>query len=234
MDGFACVTKKENLTNFSDKTSSGEPLVFADTNSFPGYYSNVPGKQKQHQPKFAFLVTKKTDIYHEDNILRAASKISAKADYKFWANSALIQFQNKDFHSIRVSIDDMVKIPELINELSDEGIFFERNKKVQSFDSLIKIKKYLSLSKEADSIYSGLKSNMHYIEVPKYLDWIDFENMIISTKATKEFSNFDAAMVTLFRPTGDVTEFFRIYTDKFDLSELKKLRDVFLNKFERI
>lgn len=234
MNGFAYILKKEKLKIFSDDSNSLKDLVFTDTDSYPGYYSEIPGKSSSSKPRFAFLVVRKSDICQEDMFLRTSIEIKEKLKYNFVANYSTITFLNKHYSSIRIVIEDFSKIPLLIEEYNQKGIFFEKHKKVQPFESMIKIKKHIELKEITDGIFSGKKANHFYLKVPKYIDWMDFENLIISTKATNEFKHFDAAIASHFGKEGEINEFFRIYTELFDTSDFKKLKEMFLRKLDRL
>jgi hypothetical protein len=232
MNGFVCITKKEKLRVYTENTDRPKDLVFTDEMSYAGYYSETPGKHTKELPNYAFLTLQKSDDCREDDILRAALAIQKEVDFKFSAFFSVLTYLNKYQPAIRIDIEDFLEIPALIEAFNERDIYFLKFKQVQPFNSRIKIKKYLDLKKVGEGVYTEDRPHHYYIQVPKLLEWIDFEDLIISVKATKEFDRFDAALATHFGQGDEINEFFRIYTELFSIEDLEKLRATFLQRIK--
>lgn len=234
MNGFVCITKKETLRVYSEKTETPKDLVFIDNTSYAGYYSEAPGTYPTEMPNYAFFALQKSDDCREDFILRAAANITKRTGIKFSASYSVVTYLNKHQPTIRIDLEEFGQIPKIAEEFNKENIYFLKHKQVQDFQSIIKIKKYLNLNKIAEGVYAENRPNHFYIEVPKLLDWMSFEDLVISVKGTKEFERFDAALATRFSDKNEITEYFRIYTELFKPEDLEKLRNTFVKRMERL
>jgi len=226
MEGIVCLEKQEKLEQLKIDGIKFKELVLSDTNPFPGYYSERPGDDI-NKPKYAFAIIKQGEGCYEDLVLRAFYKIQKNVKYKFDANYGRISILNKVKPCIRFTINDFTKVPELISLFKNEAIEFQKSEKVSSYDSNIKIRKFMTFKDYAENIFTGDKADHYYIKVHSKQKWDDFAKTILSLKATKEFGTFDAAQTSLYVKNG-IVEFVRIYTKSFKKEDFIKLRDEIL------
>ncbi|MCF6365613.1 MAG: hypothetical protein L3J35_05360 [Bacteroidales bacterium] len=224
MEGFICLEKQERLVQFETGGKKMKELILSDANPYPGYYSETPADTQATKPKYIFAAMKQGDGCYEDIVLRAGFNLKNKVDYEFEANYGRISLFNKTKPCVRIKIDDLSKVPELIKLLKEEGIQFQPAEKVSPYDSIIRIRKHMSFNKLAEDVYSGDKENHYYIQVSEKLEWKDFEKLILSIKSSGDFGIFDAAQTSLYQK-DEIIEFVRIYTKSFKTEDFVKLKD---------
>jgi hypothetical protein len=75
-----------------------------------------------------------------------------------------------------------------------------------------------------------MKEDFHgYIEIPRFLNWEQFEKVTRQVKNNWFGSKFDAA-VGSFYVEGRLREFVRIYSSKLDTGYLQDIRALYLEK----
>ncbi len=223
MKGIVCLEKQESLELLKIEGVKFKELILSDTNPFPGYYSIIPGEEK-NKPKYAFALIKQGEGCYEDKVLRTFYKIKKEVDFNFDANYGRITIHNKTKPCIRFTINDFSKVQELILLFKNEGIKFQKSENVNTYKSNIKIRKFISFKEFAENIYTGNKENHYYIKVNRKQKWDEFAKTILSIKATKEFKTFDAAQTSLYTE-NEIIEFVRIYTESFKKEDFIKLRN---------
>jgi len=224
MEGFICLEKQERLVQFETGSTKIKELILSDANPYPGYYSETPADTQATKPKYIFAAMKQGEGCYEDIVLRAAFKIKKILDYDFEANYGRISLFNKTKPCIRIKIDNLSKVPELIKLFNKEGILFQPAEKITPYDSLIRIRKYMTFTELSEDIYSGDKENHYYIQVPEKLEWKEFVKLIISIRSSGDFGIFDAAQTSLYQK-NKIIEFVRIYTKSFKTKDFIKLKD---------
>lgn len=227
MKGFVCLEKQEKLELLQIENIKFKELVLSDIDPFPGYYHDTHMIDDASKPKYAFVILKQNSGCYEDFILRAFYKIKNKTDYDFDASYGRISIQNKAKPCIRLKVSDYNKVTELISLFKEEGVIFEKTTKISSYQSNIKIRKFMTFTTYADDIYTGDKKNHYYIKIPTKQKWNDFAKTILSIKGSKEFGTFDAAQTSLYAK-DEIIEFIRIYTTTFHKEDFIKLKDEIL------
>ncbi len=224
MKGFICLEKQESLVQFETGGSKMKELVLSDSNPYPGYYSETPADTQASKPKYVFIAIKQGDGCYEDTVLRAALKLKDKVNYEFEANYGRISLKNKTKPCIRIKIGDLSKVPELITLFKEEGLQFQPAERITPYDSLIKIRKYMTFDELSKGVYSGDKEDHYYIQIPVKLEWPNFVKLILSIKSSGDFGVFDAAQTSLYLK-DEIIEFVRIYTKSFKNEDFIKLKD---------
>jgi hypothetical protein len=227
MEGFACIEKIESLALFELNGKKFQELVLQDIKPFPGYYSETPGSVHEHIPNYAFIALKHGEGCYEDLVLRAQYLIKANVDYEFEISYGRITVQQKHQPCVRVKIEDLNHLPDLIDRLRNFGIDMEKSYDLKPFDSHIKIRKFVDLEEFVGEIYidkENTSSDFYYVKIPKKLEWKEFVKLIISVRGTGKFNNFDAAMLSLYRKK-EIIEFVRLYTKSFSKTDLKDFYD---------
>ena len=224
MKGFVCLEKQEKLIPFKFADIKLKELVLTDSNPFPGYYSEIPGDPDASKPKFVFVAIKQGKGCYEDEVLRATWTIKKKLKYDFDANYGRFLIFNNMKPCIRIKIKDYANVPEIIENLKNEGIKLEAAKKVSPYESNIKIRKYLTFKEIDEDIYTADDDYHYYIKISKHLKWKDFVDLIMSVRNSGDFGVFDAAQTSLYLK-DEIIEFVRIYTKSFKDKDLKILKE---------
>lgn len=223
IETLGTIMKKEDLVFYENPKNI---LAFETAHAYPGYNGIVP---QNYDPNSIFLITK--EQYATEDIFVHSQNIRRKFDFKFNAAIAYIEYQNKKFPAIRIKgLKNYAYIPDLISAYVEEGIHFEKKKSVNSFNTLIQVKKGFYLKPMENDCYKDLfDEQMYYFEVPSYLKWDEFEKIIMNIKYNNPSLNFDAAL-SLFYRAKKVVFAVRIYKDGVTLDELKLLQSQFLKK----
>jgi hypothetical protein len=226
IETIGIVTKKETL-----ETIGYNELVLESHHPFPGYHgTTVPDKDK---PRSVFLVTKFD--YGEEKIIRIIQKVKKNQKINFDASPGYVWFINDMLPCLRLKgIEDYKQIPEIIQCFRDEGIAFQSNKNVKAYDGIIKITKYFLLEPITDcTLQDAEVPAMRYFQLPRPLDWDDFEAFTTDIKRNIEDPNFDAALATMYRKNGMV-DYIRIYDSECSKEKLDLIRKKYLQRMKKM
>nr|NQU89903.1 hypothetical protein [Bacteroidota bacterium] len=223
------ISKKETLASIEYDTDKA--LVLETLKPYPGYHgTTIPD---QLNPISLFLVTGKK--YSGEKVIRATMAVKQKFESNFDATPGEITVFNTLTPCIRIKdLESYNEIENLIKHYRENGIDFLKDKKIDPFSSLIKIRKYFTLEKVEEGLYIDKDiREMTYFEVPKQLDWDVFERMTLGMKQNVDFNNFDAALGVFF-PPNIVIDTVRIYHDNADIADIKYLRNKYLEEIGRL
>jgi hypothetical protein len=116
---------------------------------------------------------------------------------------------------------------------AENGIrFLQKSKKHK--DELVKIRiiKFFALEEIAEKVYLDKREKYHaYFEVPRFLNWNEFEAITNKVKYNWVESKFDAAKASFYYD-GELHEVIRIYSDKIGPEYLVELRKLYLEKMK--
>jgi hypothetical protein len=125
-------------------------------------------------------------------------------------------------------------LPELIEYYKLAGVEFKAKKQVKPFESLIKIRRFFDLEVMEEGIYKDVdKPGNHFVLVPAFMAWDEFEKATVSIRNNCEYKTFDAAQAAFYDKAG-IVELVRIYDPGADVSKLKSLRQKYISELERI
>jgi len=223
------ISKKETLASIEYDTDKS--LVLETLKPYPGYHgTTVPD---QLNPISLFLVTGKK--YSGEKVIRATMAVKQKFVKNFNATPGQITVFNTLTPCIRIKdLESYHEIEHLIKRYRENGIDFMKDKKMDPFSSLIKIRKYFTLEKVEEGLYIDQDiREMTYFEIPRHLDWDVFERMTLGMKQNVDFNNFDAAQ-GIFFPPNIVIDTVRIYHDNADIEDIKYLRNKYLEEIGRL
>ena len=227
-----CILKKEKLGTYYP----GYPckyLVLESQEPFPGYYCMID-YQLERKPVLLYLVVKDQKNYNEDLIVRITRKIKTNNHLQFDAAPAEVSLYNKKYHAIRLDIPVISQFPEIVRAYADNGLQLHKHIDVKTYSSLIRIKRYFIIDKEDTNLYHDLvHTENHYIILPEYLSWEQFETITVHIKNNFDFSTFDAALGYIYDEDGMV-DFVRVYVKNAPIADLVKLRDMYLREVKRL
>lgn len=223
------ITKKEILSTIEHDT--GKALVLETCKPYPGYHgTTIPDHLK---PMSLFLVTDKK--YSGEHIIRATMAVKKNYHDHFDATPGMITVFNTMTPCIRIK--DMASyknIQELVEAFRKNGVEFAKDKVIEPFEGLIKIRKYFSLRVFDEGVYNDMDiPSMAYFEIPAFITWKMFEDITLHLKPNVEYNNFDAALGVFFTPKG-VIDAIRIYHAEIDMSNIIYLRGKYLEEIERL
>ena len=142
---------------------------------------------------------------------------------KFDAVPGNLILYNKSNPCIRVFMDDYSQLREIIDLYKQTGLKFASNKDVKPYQSLIKLRRYFDMKRLDKGIYhDNDQHNTYYLEVPKFLEWDDFEQVTIDIRNNWEHKLFDAAQAAVYEKKG-IVDMVRIYDKNTDLPNLQYL-----------
>jgi hypothetical protein len=229
LEAVGTITKKEILATIEHDTNKA--LVLETIKPYPGYHgTTIPD---QLNPISIFLVTDKK--YSGENVIRATMEVKKEFDTTFDAVPGLITVFNTLTPCIRIKdLASYEKIGELVTLYRKHGIDFMKDRKLEAFSGLIKIRKYFELEKTEDGLFKDLETpQMAYFFIPEQLSWNVFESITHNLKVNPDYENFDAALGVFFTPEG-VIDSVRIYHEEIDMEMVKVLRERYLMEMKRI
>lgn len=226
MEVFVNLTKNDTLVALDESILPGS-LVFDSLNPFPGYYHELPTDASS---MYIYLVLDKQ--YPLEEILRATQNIEKKYEWNFDAGKAYITIGSTFLDAIRLRHLPKLDMVEKIQEAYvSQGISFLMNKKLQGrIEARTKIVKFLMLEELAAGIFVNADDpTFAYIEIPKYLDAEEFQQVSMDVKYNWEGHEFDAASASFYKD-GKLYEVIRIRSDKMDVNYLEQIQKLFSSK----
>lgn len=222
------ITKKETLASIEHDTDNA--LVLETREPYPGYNgTNIPS---QMIPLSIFLVTDKK--YSGEQVIRSTMAVKKHYPDHFDATPGMVALRNAMMPCIRIK--DMASyhdIQSLIIAYRKAGIDFMKDKILEPFQGLIRVRKYFSLNVLGDGFYSDVDiPSMAYFEIPGLISWEMFEEITYGLKPNVEYNNFDAALGVFFTPKG-VIDNIRIFHPEININEVMYLRDKYLEEINR-
>lgn len=236
IEAFGYIVKKETLATLEYKESL-PALVLEDMAPFSGYYDlyNVPRNTKEVIPRSVFIVIRPFHEPNENEFIRNTQKIKRdNPGFDFDAVIGQLTVLNERTYCIRIKLDDLDILPQLIDLYAKSGIVFSRPKQIRDFATIIKVRKYFDMEVLSEGIYRDLdQANTYYLEVTREPEWADFENIYNNIKNNYEYKTFVAAIGSMYRKCG-LVDFIRIYSEDIKIDQLKYLRDRFRSELKRV
>lgn len=220
---FGTITKKETLASVENQTNS-QALILENLSPFPGYHGlTVPDSI---EPDSMFAVTKLK--HNEEVVIRAIQEVKLNLDFDFDAAPATFSINNESRNSIRFKNLKYSLIGDVLQEFEKKGILFRKAKKVQSYETIIKVHKFFVLEQIDKNIYKDVENrNMTYFSLPALLRWNTFEKITINCKYNLDDNNFDAAMASFFLNKG-IVDLVRIYDNNSSIEKLSGIRKKYI------
>lgn len=229
LETVGTITKKEILASIEHDTSKA--LVLETLKPYPGYHgTTIPDHLN---PMSLFFVTNKK--YTGENVIRATMAVKSNINIHFDAVPGQITVFNNLTPCIRIKdLKSYESIALLINEYRKHDIEFMKDKKIEPFYGLIKIRKYFKLEVVEKGLYRDLEvPTMAYFKIPDLLSWDVFESITHNMKPNVEYNNFDAALGVFFTPAG-VIDTVRIYHEEINMDDIRFLRSRYLEEIARL
>lgn len=225
---FGTLSKTETVFTIDHKIIPGT-LVFEALKPFPGYYSDSPTSAK---PVYMYLALE--EQYEMEDILRASQKVQLEFDIHFDAGKGFLQVFDTKYNVLRVRhLRDYNLLEKLQLSFTENGIhFLHKSKKYK--DELVKIRiiKFFSLEEIAENIFLDKREKYHaYLQIPRHLEWEEFNDITNKVKYNWVESKFDAAKGSFYYD-GVLHEVVRIYSDKIDPEYLKELLKLYIDKMK--
>ncbi len=229
------ITKKETLAPYQSKHNYPE-LILEDMNPFPGFYEfyNIPRNEKELIPRSLFVVLRTFHYICEDDVIRMAQRIKQNnQDLEFDAVLGHITLLNELRTVLRIKMKNLDHLGKVLELFENEGIDFDKKRKVKQFTTLISVRKYLEMQKLDNGIYKDMDmANTYYLELYQELEWDQFEEITGILKTNSEYKSFDAARGTIYVKEG-LIDLVRIYDVEATNDKLKYLKDRYKKEIEQ-
>lgn len=236
IEALGYIVKKETLATLKYKKEL-PVLVLEDMAPFSGYYDmyNVPRTNIDLIPRSVFIVVKAFYEASENEFIRHTQKIKRKfPEFRFDAVLGQLSVLNELTQCIRLKMESMDILPDLIRQYQEAGMAFARNRNIKDFPTLIKVRKYFDLEVLDQGVYKDKdQPYTYYLEVTREPEWADFEDVYHNIKNNSDFKHFSAAIGSMYRKCG-LVDFIRIYSEDITLDQLKYLRDRFKSELQRV
>lgn len=227
--------KKEKLATLEWEVRFSELLLEAK-DPWPGYYDHfeIPSQEKDLLPRWIFAVLDNTAISDQDNIIRITTQIKKDFQHYFDAVPGKITLNNEIVSCIRFQVDDYKYLPDILRHYKRHGIEFAQHRKINTYESLIKITKFFDIKLYDENIYTDADlPDTYYIIIPKGLTWDAFEKATETVKNNSDHKVFDAALGSAYEKNG-VIDMIRIYDREASPEFLGHLRNKYRSETERI
>jgi len=232
--GTACITRKYMLTrlNFDDDFK----YLILNSGNAQGYYSrgNFLHDQKKSKDFHLFLVVKKNVFCFQDIIYRENLKISRDFKCNLHMNPAHIKYENKPAAAIRIRPIDIEHIDAIIESLSEQGIEFVKNKKVDPFETVTFYKKYIEFKELQEGVYQDNSVNARYfIKIPGLVSYDEFVKIMNSIKHTTKFKMFDHFLTQLYY-NNKIIDFAGIYSKNCQLDKFEEFKQELIKGYKAV
>ncbi len=234
METTGLIIKKEKLASYETSVPFHE-LILKDLAPFPGYYDSfqVPLPDKELIPSHLFFVLSRFDYFNDDGFIRKTLSIKSATGIEFDAASGQLEVFNILHPCIRIRLQKMDTIPPLVDAYKNAGWDFARYKQVKPYESLIKIKTFLTLEEMKEGVYRHtLRPEEFFITIPYMPDWKTFEEITLLIRRNSEFKRYDAALASAYTRQG-MLEMVRIYTESCTPGQLQELRHIYCREMNR-
>ena len=222
------IIKKEKLISV-DTLSKCKTLVLEADQPYPGYHGLTLPKEK---PDSLYFVLKSP--VEDDAIIRAIQKVKQQESPDFDGAPGTVTINNQEAGVIRIKDLHYNDIAGLIGQFQKQGFEFAKYRKIDSFDSLIKVRKFFKTKEIVDHVYHDLDNpNFYYLQVPAIPVWDTFEEITKQIKFNVEDNNFDAALCSMYNEKG-LIDFVRIFDENFKMGKILYIREKYLEALKKI
>lgn len=229
------ITKKETLAPYQSQYDHHQ-LILEDMHPFPGYYEffNIPRNEIELVPRSLFIILRTFRYICEDDVIRITQRIKRNnPDLQFDAVLGHITLFNELRTVLRLKMRDHGQLEKVLNLFENEGLDFDKKRKVKEFKTLINVRKYLEMEEISKGIYKDTEMpNTYYVELDYELDWEEFEDITKVLKTNFEYKSFDAARGTIYVKEG-LVDLVRIYDVEATTDKLKILKDRYRQEIEQ-
>lgn len=223
--GYLCFFTTLKLSSFNP--NGNNEWMILESHSAPGYYSvaNFPINERRQFDRHLYIVVKKPTPCFQDMVLRKSGEIIRDRNLTLYASPGQLTLFNKNYQCIRVRVSQIDDIYPLIDSLKAEGVEFLKYKKIKTYSSFIQHKKYIKFRKLEDCIYQDEQvPNRYFIQIPRPVDYNEYEKMIEDIKYNCKFNHFDASLAYLNQ--GDHTfDFAALYSDHCENNRLSEFKE---------
>ncbi|MBN2236107.1 MAG: hypothetical protein JW729_01020 [Bacteroidales bacterium] len=222
--GYLCFFTRLELR--SAETDDKNDWMILESNSEPGYYSkaNFPINLRYPHDHHLFVVVKKPAPCFQDTVIRKSKEIIKEQKLSLHASPGQLILFISSYQCIRIRANEMDHIYPLINGLRSEGVEFLKNKKIKPYNSFVQYKKYIQLKPIYDGVFGDVETpNRYFIQVPRPVDFNEFEKIVEQVKYSCKFNHFDASLSYLNQ--GEHTfDFVALYSDHCDKERLQEFK----------
>ena len=232
-EGLACYNVEINIgrSHFSDDIG----MLVLETNAAPDYYSRAHFPPQARPKNWRLFVLVKKHIHcFQDIVLKKAFQINQSLEQNLEIMPGQMVFNKKSYQCIRINLEDISKLRNILTELETLGLEFLSDKKVSNFQTQIFFKRYTQLVKMEEGVYKDSKiTGRYFFEIPKLVEFDEFQEGIKKIKTNCNYHLFDAFLSFMFVKGGIGQDFIGIYSDHCDetrFSELKQFVDEIFKK----
>ncbi len=227
IDGLACIQYEENIGNFIYSKQLKEMVLESD----PGfmYYGrfSFPLSNVKHN---LYFIVKPFKTCHLDNILRVYQDVKKLTGLEFAAAPGQLKLFNVMQACIKIQVESVEDIPVIIDAYKEKGVSFIKNKKIDTYKTLITTKEYIKMEEIEPYIYKDTHNNeISYVEIDKYLDWELFKKTSEIAKKSFHAKDYTVSQVSIYKEQS-YREFVSLYVrGGCDCDILSDIRKSFIN-----
>ncbi|MDP3314234.1 hypothetical protein [Lutibacter sp.] len=217
-----------------------ENIDTVDTNKIPNtFVINVPDPFESYYCRFTdinkpvsiIFVTKTPNSF--EKILRVTRTINKEHNLNLNGAKCEITIKNRKLNGVRIKgINRYTEIEQIQQYYKAAGYDFAKSEKFKDTEALIRINRFFELEELEEGIYKSLNdTDVHYIEVPRYMSWEEFKVATYEIKHNINDSNYDIAKGILYANEG-ITEILRIVKPKASIELLRTIQKKYIEKLE--
>ncbi len=228
---FGGLIKEEPLTCLEEDFLLPNTCVMESVSPFFGYYDQAPATNR---PQYLYCAL--NGYYSFETITRATQNIRKKFPPGFDAVTGNITLYGITSQVIRIrNLEQYHQINSLQKLYIEEGINFR--KKSRNFNremTMIKLRKFFYLEEAGNDIFIDRAVAHHaYFAIPRQLDWNQFKEITTQVKYDPNHFYFDGALAFIYED-GEIRDLVRIYREKFNIDEIRSLKEKYLKEINRI
>lgn len=231
IEGLVCFTLE--LSVETSKLSKEMGVLILESDSTPNYYvkNNFPPAPEHLKEKHFFLPIKNTINCFQDLVYRKANILKEKYNSNFEIFPGQLVYQNIEKQGVRITINSVDELQEIISEFKEIGLDFFPHKNVNSYTSLITYKKYVNFQYIEDGVYQDANNpNRFFFETSKQIEFKDFQDGITKIKHSCNYHTFDSFLAFLIH-NNTMNDYIGIYSLHCDKSRFKDLKVQIKNIF---
>lgn len=224
IDGLTCFTAELEMAR-SPITDHKKGLIL-ESDPTPSYYAkgNFPPNIHHLGDRHYFLPVKKSINCFQDMIYRKANELADKYGSGFSIYPGQMTFLNEEHQCIRINTNNSNNLFNFIQEFKDLGIRFYSDKHIKNYHCVVYYKKYTAFANIEEGVYQDdNNANRFFFEIPRHLDFHQFNLEMEKIKNNCDFHYFDSFMSSLFFK-GKIKEFVGIYSEHCDKSKFGEFK----------
>jgi len=225
IEGYACFAEQLDLalSPFSEKGG----VLILESDPEPGYFSKkgFPENLAHASDHHLYIITKHPVTCFQDWVIQHSFEVKNRLKINLHISPGQLTYLNNPHNGIRMRTQEVKSIKPFLDDLKKIDIeFIKHTKHIEPYKSIVHFKKHIEISPVGDGIFSDVNDkNRHFIELPKSMEFNEFEKLVEIIKNNCQFNMFNTAYVSLTR-RDKVMNLIAIYSKHCDEDRLPEFK----------